>query len=164
MKIILKMLFLSCIIILYCSPNSPSGTYLYEITEVSGNPISEWIEKTEAHYMDWDLVKMDYPLEIQIEGFTPRLTGKLKGRVRFLKSGWFDITRWHDNGSGFRADTYPSVWLTHSPGDTVLIEYDFRDLKITSNCIHGGLYYFLHRQGHDIEWVYPTPFSAARKK
>ena len=164
MKILLKMLFLFFVFILYCSPNSPSGTYLYEITEVSGMPISEWIEAVEAHYMDLGLVKLDYPLEIEFEGLTPRQTTKLKGQVKFLKSGWFDIQWWYDDGSGFRTATYPSIWHTYSSSDTVLIEYEFRDLKITFDSLEGGLYYFLFRQNHDIEWGSTISFSAVRKK
>ncbi len=168
MKILLKALFLSFVFVLYCSPSSPSGTYLYEITEVLGIPISEWIAETEANLdsikMDYPLEKMDYPLEIQIEGLTPRFTRNLKGRVKFLKSGWFDIQRWFDDDTGFSAATFPSIGYTSSSSDTVLIEYDFVDLKITSDSIKGGFYYSVYRQWIDIEWASTTPFSAIRKK
>ena len=166
MKILLKALFLSFLFVLSCSksPTSPSGTYIYEITEVYGMSISEWIELEEAHYMDLGLVKMDFPLEIEFEGLTPRNTTNLKGRVKFLKSGWFDIQRWYDDGTGFRAATFPSVSHTSSSNDTVLIDYSFRDLKITSSSIEGGFYYFLERQWIHILWGSTTPFSAVRKK
>ncbi|MFC1726658.1 hypothetical protein ACFL4T_13630 [candidate division KSB1 bacterium] len=163
MKILLKTLFLPFVFVLCCSPSSPSGTYLYEITEVGGNPISEWIEAVEAHYMDLGLVKMDYPLEIEFEGLTPRQTTKLKGRVRFLKSGWFDIQRWYDDDTGFRVATFPSGSISFS-SDTVFIDYSFRDLKITFESIKGGFYYFLDRQSIDILWDSAIPFSAVRKK
>jgi len=132
--------------LIHCNSTEPEpevGTFLYRVTEISGEPI----EIRPSENPSWDV-----PLEIKLVDYKMG-SDDFKGYVKFIKLGWLEIKEPNPNNKmeDFCVDTKGKLEQTE--------KISFSEIKVNSYNITGN---FLH-MGICIEIRSGLEFVAKRK-